>query len=144
MGLLIILLLTCLSAAAERIPKFLITAPSEVHVGQNETITVQVFEWSSDVSISVHFEEQITNAALSRVYSTNLSRENNFTQIVHMQILPKEALHLNLNEEQYVRIVAEIPPFLKTKTASIRLKSRPYFIYIATDKPVYAPAETGK
>ncbi|XP_055487197.1 complement C5 [Leucoraja erinacea] len=143
MGLLIILLLTCLSAAAERNPKFLITAPSEVHVGQNETITVQVFESSSDVWISVYFEEQITNATLSRVFSRKLSSENNFTQIVHMQILPKETLHLNLNEEQYVRIVAKMSsPLLVTKTALIRLKSRPYFIYIATDKPVYAPAET--
>ncbi|XP_078272501.1 complement C3-like [Rhinoraja longicauda] len=147
MRLLVLLIIRSLSAAAEQNPPYLITVPSEVHVGQNETITLQVFEAPSNVTITVYFEkqtEEVTEVIVSQKYTAELGEKNNFTQVILAQILPEKTLHLDfLNEEQYVTIVTEISsPFLVTKRALIRLKSRPYFIYIATDKPVYAPTDT--
>ncbi|XP_072113442.1 complement C3-like isoform X1 [Mobula birostris] len=145
---LMILLACWLPAVTEQKPSYLITTPSVVHVGLDTTITLQVFESSTDVTVTIYFEQPLGEAVVPRTFSgkhsVELSRRNNFTEMIHAQILPGETAHLNFNHgAQYTTLVAELsPPFSETRKAPIRLRSRPYFIYIVTDKPIYAPNET--
>ncbi|XP_067865787.1 complement C3-like isoform X2 [Heterodontus francisci] len=148
MGPLVILLFACLFLPlTEQKPSYLITAPNVVHVGMDETITVQVFEAVTSVAITVYFKEQMGDAPdiiMSQNYTVVLNQMNNFTKVILVQVLPEKTSHLNFaREAQHVILVAEISaPFNVTSKAPIRLASRPYFIYIVTDKPIYTPDET--
>ncbi|XP_051899550.1 complement C3-like [Pristis pectinata] len=147
MGLLVIIFACLLPAVTEQKPSYLITAPHVAHVGLGQTVTLQVFESSADVTITVYFEKQVgkaTEVISSRKYTAQLNQGNNFTQVIPAQILPEKTAHLNfLHEVQYATLVTELSaPFHETRKASVQLRSRPYFIYIVTDKPIYAPHET--
>ncbi|XP_041069137.1 complement C3-like isoform X2 [Carcharodon carcharias] len=111
----------------------------------DETITVQVFEALTSVAITVYFKEPTGEAQdiiSSQKYTVELNQTNNFTRVILAQVLPEKTKHLNFaRTAQYAILVAEIP-LEKTREAQIRLSSRPYFIYIMTDKPIYTPDET--
>ncbi|XP_072886243.1 complement C3-like [Hemitrygon akajei] len=144
---LMIILACWLPAVTEQKPSYLITAPSVVHVGLDTTIALQVFESSTNVTVTIYFEQPLEEAmdprTFSEKYRVELSTRNNFTQMIHAKILPGNTAHLNFNYgAQYATLVAELsPPFNVTRKAPIQLRSRPYFIYIVTDKPTYAPNE---
>ncbi|XP_078422896.1 complement C3-like isoform X2 [Cetorhinus maximus] len=143
---LVILSFACLFLPlTQQKPSYLITAPNVVHVGMDETITVQVFEALTSVAITVYFKEPTGEAQSiisSQKYTVELNQTNNFTRVILAQVLPEKTKHLNFaHTAQYAILVAEIP-FEKTREAQIRLSSRPYFIYIVTDKPIYTPDET--
>uniref|UniRef100_UPI00398E89F1 complement C5-like n=1 Tax=Pristiophorus japonicus TaxID=55135 RepID=UPI00398E89F1 len=136
-----------ISAVQHNRRRYLITAPNVVHVGMDETITVQVSGADTGVAVTVYFENQTGKASdiiSPKKYTVELNQMNNFTEIILAQVLPQKTNHLNFaREAQYVMLVAEISaPFERTRKALIRLLSRPYFIYIVTDKPIYTPDET--
>ncbi|XP_072406319.1 complement C3-like isoform X2 [Chiloscyllium punctatum] len=146
MELLGILLVACsfLPLTEQKI-SYLITAPKVVHIGMNETITVQVFKAPASVAITVYFEGQSgesQDVLLSQRHQVDLNQANNFTKVIHMQVLPEKTRHLDITHEtHYAVLVAEIP-FRVTRKTRIRLAPRPYFIYVITDKPIYKPHET--
>ncbi|XP_078073653.1 complement C3-like isoform X2 [Mustelus asterias] len=142
---LVILFLACLNLPlTEQKPSYLITAPDVLHVGMNETITVQAFDTLTSVDVTVYITrptEESCDITLSQNYSVELNQMNNFTQVIFVQVIQEKTKHLNFtSSEQYVILVAEISMEVVRK-ARIRLSSRPYFIYITTDKPIYRPRE---
>ncbi|XP_048376239.1 complement C3-like [Stegostoma tigrinum] len=146
MELLRILFSACLFLPfAEQKPSYLITAPNVVHIGMDETITVQVFQGPPSAAITVYFEGQAGESPevlLSQKHKVELNQENNFTKVIHMQVLPEKTKHLNITHQtQYAVLVAEVP-FDVTRKTRVQLAPSLYFIYVVTDKPIYKPDET--
>ncbi|XP_067829822.1 complement C3-like isoform X2 [Heptranchias perlo] len=145
--LLILLFASSLVPVTGQKLSFLMTAPNVVHAGMDETITVQVFEAFRSVAVTVYFARQ-TGEALDIIstqkYTVELNQTNNFTKVIFAQVRPEKTNHLNFAREvQSVTLVAEISaPFEMSREAQIRLSSKPCFIYIETDKPIYAPNDT--
>ncbi|XP_038672785.1 complement C3-like isoform X2 [Scyliorhinus canicula] len=141
---LVILFVACLFLPmAEQKTLYLITAPNVVHVGMDETIAVQVFEAHTSVFITVYMKEPRVwgQNIISQKYRVELNQTNNFTQVILAQVLPEKTKHLNFaGTAQYAVLVAEFPSEVHVQQV-IRLSSRPYFIYIVTDKPIYQPGE---
>ncbi|XP_048472909.1 complement C3-like [Rhincodon typus] len=143
MELLRIMFFACLFLPfAEQKPSYLIIAPNVVHIGMDETITIQVFQGPPSVAVTVYFEGESPEVLLSQKHKVELNQANNFTKVIHMQVLPEKTKHLDIaHQTQYAVLVAEIP-FDVTRKTRIQLAPRLYFIYVITDKPIYKPNQT--
>ncbi|XP_075775235.1 complement C4-A [Pelodiscus sinensis] len=127
----------------EQAPSFLITAPNVVHVGEHETITVQVHGAQSSVKLTACFKDEIKNELLSDMIVFTLNQENNYQEIkkimVKPDLMPEDMF--KKRRKPYILLVMESKELFKEHAQHTRilLSSKKGFIFIQTDKPIYTP-----
>ncbi|KAL0973115.1 hypothetical protein UPYG_G00199170 [Umbra pygmaea] len=139
--------IAALTSTSGEKPRCLITAPSIVHLGVEETVTVQLHGATSPTTISLYFRRQPTAFETEKTHVA-LSKENNYQAVVKLKIDPilyKEAT--KDKTPQQFHLVAEsedIFPLSKITKKYAVLKElvfsrRKGYIFIQTDKPIYNP-----
>ncbi|NXE82773.1 CO4 protein, partial [Cochlearius cochlearius] len=122
---------------------FLITAPNVVHLGTQETITVQVHGAERPVQVTAYFKEETKNQLVSERITFNLNRNNNYQAMEKLMVKPG-SLQQDLfkkSNRPHVLLVTESRDLYKETTQSTRilLSSKKGYIFIQTDKPIYTP-----
>ncbi|NXL90741.1 CO4 protein, partial [Alectura lathami] len=129
-------------------PSFLITAPNVVHLGTQETITIQVHGAKSPVRVTAYFKDETKNQLLSERINFNLNQENNYQEMKKIMVKPG-----NLQQELFkksrrphILLITESRDLYKETTQNIRilLSSKKGYIFIQTDKPIYTPSSKVK
>ncbi|NWS68488.1 CO4 protein, partial [Crotophaga sulcirostris] len=136
---------------------FLITAPNVVHLGIEETITVQVHGAQHPVQVTAYFKDETKNQLLSERIIFNLHENNNYQEMKKvmylilwvfffctLQVKPgilRQDLFKKSNQ-LYVLLVTESRDLFKETIQSTRilLSSKKGYIFIQTDKPIYTPS----
>eukprot|EP00075_Anas_platyrhynchos_P001704 XP_005018393.2 complement C4 [Anas platyrhynchos] len=132
-----------LLANTQQAPSFLITAPNVVHVGTEETITIQVHGAKSPLQVTAYFKDEMRNRLLSERIIFNLNQENNYQEIKKLMVKP-EFLQQDVfkkSKRPYILLVTESRDLYKEAVENIRilLSSKKGYIFIQTDKPIYTP-----
>ncbi|XP_064158216.1 complement C4-A [Anguilla rostrata] len=142
MELAILLIISALAAVTAQTPPYLITVPSIVHVGVEETVTVQLHAATKPVTITLYFEHQ--NNVLSDRQSVTLTEGNSYQAVVKLKVKPDLYKDVKFQgTKTYVHLVAEgNDVFGGPKRATCLLSTRKGYIFIQTDKPIYNPGET--
>ncbi|KFO81918.1 Complement C4, partial [Cuculus canorus] len=128
----------------QQAPSFLITAPNVMHLGTEETITVQVHGAQHPVQVTVYFKDEIKNQLLSERIIFNLNQNNNYQEIKKVMVKPgllRQDMFKKSNRS-YVLLVTESKELYKDTIQSTRilLSSKKGYIFIQTDKPIYTPS----
>ncbi|XP_074838626.1 complement C4-A-like [Carettochelys insculpta] len=128
---------------AEQAPSFLITAPNVVHVGEYETITVQVYGAQSSVQVTAYFKDEINSKPLSDMVVFTLNQENDYQEMKKVMVKP-DLMPEDLFKKKrklYILLVAESKALFKEQAQNTRilLSSKKGYIFIQTDKPIYTP-----
>ncbi|XP_040514234.1 complement C4 isoform X2 [Gallus gallus] len=141
---LVFLTIFCLLlASTQQKPSFLITAPNVVHLGAQETVTIQVHGAKSPVHVTAYFKDEVKNRILSDRINFNLNQGNNYQEIRKIMVKPG-----NLQQDMFKRsknphvvLVTESRELHKEAAQNIRilLSSKRGYIFIQTDKPIYTP-----
>uniref|UniRef100_A0A8C3S7A3 Anaphylatoxin-like domain-containing protein n=1 Tax=Chelydra serpentina TaxID=8475 RepID=A0A8C3S7A3_CHESE len=127
--------------------RFLITAPSVVHVGEHETITVQVHGAQSSVKVTAYFKDEIKSELLSDMTVFTLNQANNYQEMkkimVKPDLMPEDMF--KKRRKPYVLLVTESKELFKEHAQHTRilLSSKKGYIFIQTDKPIYTPNTKG-
>ena len=66
--------------------RFLITAPNVVHLGAQETVTIQVHGAKSPVHVTAYFKDEVKNRLLSDRINFNLNQGNNYQEIKKIMV----------------------------------------------------------
>ncbi|XP_063060959.1 complement C4-B [Engraulis encrasicolus] len=144
-----LLLLLCLSTVLHaQEPRWLITAPNLIHVGVDETVSVQVHGATSPVAGSLQFKRHIN--AVSENVAVTLNAQNNYQAVVKMKVEPKLLKDAYANDAEneraqipYIQLVALFPKLsIEAKLVNIWLSEKRGYIFIQTNKPIYTPGET--
>ncbi|NWV59930.1 CO4 protein, partial [Malurus elegans] len=126
---------------------FLITAPNVVHLGTQETITVQVHGAQSPVQVTAYFKDETRNQLLSERIFFNLNQNNGYQEMKKIMVKPG-SLQQNLFKKDnlpYVLLVTESKELhMSVKSTRILLSSKKGYIFIQTDKPIYTPSSQVK
>ncbi|XP_076832856.1 complement C4-A [Brachyhypopomus gauderio] len=137
-------LVAFLSLAAEAQKQVcLITAPYVVHVGVEETISVQLHGATKPVSVDLYFKPHKEDKLISEMQHVLLNDANRYQAIVKLKVDP---LLYNdqrkQSKDKYIQLVAANDLlFKKKKYANILVSTRRGYIFIQTDKPIYNPGE---
>nr|XP_013048069.2 complement C4-like [Anser cygnoides] len=128
---------------AQQAPSFLITAPNVVHVGTEETITIQVHGANSPVQVTAYFKDEMKNQLLSERIIFNLNQGNKYQEMKKLMVKP-EFLQQDVfkkSKRPYILLVTESRDLYKEAVQNIRilLSSKKGYIFIQTDKPIYTP-----
>uniref|UniRef100_A0AAZ3QKT8 Anaphylatoxin-like domain-containing protein n=1 Tax=Oncorhynchus tshawytscha TaxID=74940 RepID=A0AAZ3QKT8_ONCTS len=125
----------------------LITAPNIVHLGVEETVTVQLQGAIKPTQITLYFLYQTdNNKVLSGKKHVTLNEANGYQEVVKMSVVPslyEEAIK-NIGKTKtivpYIQLAAESNDFFKKKK-TILLSTKKGYVFIQTDKPIYNPGE---
>lgn len=122
-------------------PTVLITAPNTVHLGVQETVSVQLHEATEDVDVHLYFRH-LNGALLSTRTTVNLNRNNQYQAVVTLKVDAEQLLRqAHSKDKVFVQLAAESKLLEKRRIANILLSSRRGYIFIQTDKPIYNPGE---
>ncbi len=149
----------------------LIVAPNTIHMGVEETVSVQLHGATKETSIQLYFQDQISKKIVSENKSIIFNNDNNYQAIVKLKVrlytsylvavwncvsqLPMpfltrvpqvdRSLYESTEGQKYVQLAATSNYVfgLNAKKASIFLSTKKGYIFIQTDKPIYNPGETG-
>ncbi|KAJ8404684.1 hypothetical protein AAFF_G00335470 [Aldrovandia affinis] len=141
MELALIFVMSTLIAASAQTTGYLITAPSIVHVGVDETVTVQLHEATKPVTVTLYFRHY--TIVLSEKKSVALSEDNNYQAVVKLKVKPdayKDVESQLQTAQPAIYLVAESGDF--SHKAFCLVSTRKGYIFIQTDKPIYNPGET--
>ncbi|KAG7321636.1 hypothetical protein KOW79_014494 [Hemibagrus wyckioides] len=123
-------------------PICLITAPNIIHVGVEETLSVQLHGATKSVRLNLYFQDNLKNIQLCDSKTVILNEENQYQAVVTLKVDPVKFRSLKNQNEPYVSLVAESSEvFGKKKVVHILLSSRRGYIFIQTDKTIYNPGE---
>ncbi|OXB53680.1 hypothetical protein ASZ78_001399, partial [Callipepla squamata] len=126
---------------------FLITAPNVVHLGVQETVTVQVHGAKSPVHVTAYFKDEAKNRILSDKIDFNLNQGNNYQEIKKIMVKPGNLQQDTFKKSRspHILLVTESRELHKETVQKIRilLSSRKGYIFIQTDKPIYTPNSKG-
>ncbi|NXK51540.1 CO4 protein, partial [Chauna torquata] len=127
---------------------FLITAPNVVHLGTQETITVQVHGAKSPVQVTAYFKDEKKNQLLSERIIFNLNQGNNYQEMKKVMVKPGTLLQdaFKKSNGPYILLITESRELYKEANQNIRilLSSKKGYIFIQTDKPIYTPSSKVK
>ncbi|KFP80014.1 Complement C4, partial [Acanthisitta chloris] len=146
---LVLLMSFCLLlSSTQQAPSFLITAPNVVHLGTQETITVQVHGAQSPVQVTAYFKDETKNQLLSERINFNLNQNNNYQEMKKLMVKPRTVQQNMFKKANlpYILLVTESKD-LHTQTVQstrILLSSKKGYIFIQTDKPIYTPSSKVK
>ncbi|XP_052472271.1 complement C4 [Carassius gibelio] len=139
-----------LTVDAQR-PTCLIVAPNIIHMGVQETVSVQLHGATKETSIQLYFETQISKKIVSEKKSIILNKDNNYQAVVKLKVDPSLYMELHgiTKGPNYVQLAATSNDVFggkdgKVKKASILLSTKRGYIFIQTDKPIYNPGENVK
>uniref|UniRef100_A0A8C1XJT0 Complement component 4 n=1 Tax=Cyprinus carpio TaxID=7962 RepID=A0A8C1XJT0_CYPCA len=123
-------------------PTCLIVAPNVIHVGVEETVSVQLHGATKETSMQLYFQEQISRIIVSEKKSIILNKDNNYQAVVKLKVCFKK-------DEKYVQLAATSNDVFwntvgSARKASIYLSTKRGYIFIQTDKPIYNPGENVK
>eukprot|EP00063_Salmo_salar_P043287 XP_014018122.1 PREDICTED: complement C4-B-like [Salmo salar] len=143
----LLLIMAALTAVSEQKPICLITAPNIVHLGVEETVTVQLQGATKPTQIELYFLYQIdNNKDLSGKKFVTLNEANGYQEVVKMSVVPslyEEAIK-NIGKTKtivpYIQLSAESKDIFSTKKTII-LSTKKGYVFIQTDKPIYNPGE---
>ncbi|XP_020358726.1 complement C4-B [Oncorhynchus kisutch] len=143
----LLLIMAALTAVSEQNPICLITAPNIVHLGVEETVTVQLQGAIKPTQITLYFLYQTdNNKVLSGKKHVTLNEANGYQEVVKMSVVPslyEEAIK-NIGKTKtivpYIQLAAESNDFFKKKK-TILLSTKKGYVFIQTDKPIYNPGE---
>uniref|UniRef100_A0A3P8XMB4 Complement C4 gamma chain n=1 Tax=Esox lucius TaxID=8010 RepID=A0A3P8XMB4_ESOLU len=101
-------------------------APNIVHLGVEETVTVQLHKATDPVQITLYFRPQLVDDAVSEKKVIILNKDNNYQAVVKLKvcILYKSYTHFG--------------------SIILILSKRKGYIFIQTDKPIYNPGDEVK
>ncbi|KAJ8256443.1 hypothetical protein COCON_G00185950 [Conger conger] len=139
MDLALLLVICAFSAVSAQTPQYLITAPSLVHVGVEESVTVQLHQATRPVTITLYFRHQSKD--LSHRQTVTLNAGNSYQAVVKLKVEPDLYKDTKFGRVPYVNLVAEGGV---KNSASCLLSTRKGYIFIQTDKPIYNPGEAAK
>lgn len=135
-----------LTVDAQR-PTCLIVAPNIIHVGVEETVSVQLHGATKATSIQLFFEDQMSGVIVSEKKTIILNNDNNYQAVEKLKV--DRSLYGSIKVEEYVQLAATsndvfVGQVKYAKKASIFLSTKRGYIFIQTDKPIYNPGETVK
>lgn len=64
----------------------LIVAPNVIHVGVEETVSVQLHGATKETSMQLYFQEQISRIIVSEKKSIILNKDNNYQAVVKLKV----------------------------------------------------------
>ncbi|KAK7171995.1 hypothetical protein R3I93_004325 [Phoxinus phoxinus] len=125
-------------------PTCLIVAPNKIHLGVEETVSVQLHGATKETSMQLYFDNQITSKRLSEIKFIILNKDNNYQAVVKLKVDPM--MYGSTKMDSYVQLAAKSSDVFgdKVKKANIFLSTKRGYIFIQTDKPIYNPGETAK
>ncbi|KAK1786465.1 hypothetical protein P4O66_018151 [Electrophorus voltai] len=133
-----------LAVAAQK-PVCLITAPYVVHLGVDETVSVQLHGASKTVHVLLYFQIQLNREVVSDKQIVTLYDANHYQAIVNLKASTRVdplKYHGQDQQQPYVQLVAESEQLFESKRVeNILLSTRRGHIFIQTDKPIYNPGE---
>ncbi|XP_073719211.1 complement C4 isoform X2 [Misgurnus anguillicaudatus] len=123
-------------------PTCLIAAPNIIHLGVEETVSVQIHGATRAISMELYFKEKVSLVSVKK--SITLNEGNKYQAVVNLKVDP--SLYGSVGKESYVQLVADSEDVFvnKTKMANILVSSKRGYIFIQTDKPIYNPGENVK
>ncbi|KAK9962381.1 hypothetical protein ABG768_007751 [Culter alburnus] len=128
-------------------PTCLIVAPNTIHLGVEETVSVQLHGATKATSMDLYFENQISSKILSEKKSIILNNDNNYQAVVKLKVDPKK--YGSIKRDSYVQLAAKSNDVFadrinNVKKVNILLSTKRGYIFIQTDKPIYNPGEKVK
>ncbi|GCC19036.1 hypothetical protein chiPu_0018182, partial [Chiloscyllium punctatum] len=144
----VLLLLWCLyvvASATEQAPSYLITAPNIIHIGVEETVTIQLHDGNDNVHFQVYCWDIIRRKKCSETALFTLTSANNFQETKTIMVSPKKVKELSLwrRRRKYIYLAAESRELLQQRRmVPIKLSDKKGYIFIQTDQPVYTPGQT--
>ncbi|KAG9348450.1 hypothetical protein JZ751_002185 [Albula glossodonta] len=148
MALALIFIIFTMTVVFAQKPGCLITAPVRVHVGVEETVTVQLHEATKPAIVTLYFQQhQNKEMPLSQRESVTLNEENNYQAVVKLKVAPDlyKAVKKEIDDMSVhnIYLVAESTDvFERPRKAFCLLSTRKGYIFIQTSKPIYNPGET--
>ncbi|KAL6471424.1 hypothetical protein MHYP_G00200740 [Metynnis hypsauchen] len=133
----------CLAVDAKK-PTCLITAPNIIHLGEEETVSVQLHGATKAISVILYFRHHTGRQVLSERRTVTLSRDNQYQAVVILKVDPVQYRQVDVprSSDRFIQLVAESEVFDKgKKMANILVSTRRGYIFIQTDKPIYNPGE---
>ncbi|XP_022524517.2 complement C4-B isoform X1 [Astyanax mexicanus] len=133
-------------------PAILITAPNVVHLGVQETISVQLHGATEAVDVTLYFRH-LKKQPLSTRTTVNLNTNNQYQAVVTLTLDPEIYQQVDADDynrikqkkdtgSNFVQLAAESKLFeAKPQLTNIYLSTRRGYIFIQTDKPIYNPGE---
>ncbi len=64
----------------------LIVAPNTIHMGVEETVSVQLHGATKETSIQLYFQDQLSNKIVSEIKSIIFNNDNNYQAIVKLKV----------------------------------------------------------
>ncbi|XP_067306533.1 complement C4 [Pseudorasbora parva] len=125
-------------------PTCLIVAPNKIHLGVEETVSVQLHGATKEIRMQLYFVSQISTIILSENKSIILNKDNNYQAVVKLKVDPE--IYGDPKRDSYVQLAAKSHDIFpdKIKKANIFLSTKRGYIFIQTDKPIYNPGENVK
>ncbi|XP_017564087.2 complement C4 isoform X1 [Pygocentrus nattereri] len=132
----------CLAVDAKK-PTCLITAPNIIHLGEEETISVQLHGATKAISVTLSIKHPIGGQVLSERRTVTLSGVNQYQAVVILKVDPVLYRRFDVTRNSgYIQLVAESEVLDKGKEmANILVSARRGYLFIQTDKPIYNPGE---
>ncbi|XP_017346150.1 complement C4-A [Ictalurus punctatus] len=126
-------------------PIYLITAPNIIHIGVEETVSVQLHGANKPAHVTLYFKAPFQDTKLCEPKIVTLNDDNQHQAVVTLKVDPGQFPNLQKkpqNGDQYVILVAESRDLFEKKLMlNILLSSRKGYIFIQTDKTIYNPGE---
>uniref|UniRef100_A0AAR2KNK1 Complement C4 gamma chain n=1 Tax=Pygocentrus nattereri TaxID=42514 RepID=A0AAR2KNK1_PYGNA len=134
-----ILIMLCLVG----VYRCLITAPNIIHLGEEETISVQLHGATKAISVTLSIKHPIGGQVLSERRTVTLSGVNQYQAVVILKVDPVLYRRFDVTRNSgYIQLVAESEVLDKGKEmANILVSARRGYLFIQTDKPIYNPGE---
>uniref|UniRef100_A0A4W3HUN9 Complement C4-like n=1 Tax=Callorhinchus milii TaxID=7868 RepID=A0A4W3HUN9_CALMI len=127
---------------------YMITGPNIMHVGVEESVSVQLHGAELPVTVTVYCWDIIRNTNCSDHVGFHLNAGNSFQEIRTIRVSGRQAarnLQLWRRHQHYVTLVAESDQlFRRRRMVHVRLSSKRGYIFIRTDKSIYTPEENGE
>ncbi|KAA0702158.1 Complement C4 [Triplophysa tibetana] len=128
-------------AVDAKTPTCLIVSPNIIHLGVDETVSVQLHGATKSTSMNLYFKHQIMENPVSIKKSVILNEDNQYQAVVKLQV--DRRLFESIRKDPYVQLVAESEDIFGKgpRMVNIFVSRKRGFIFIQTDKPIYNPGE---
>ncbi|XP_070983135.1 complement C4-like [Oncorhynchus clarkii lewisi] len=144
----LLLIMSALTAVSGQRPTCLITAPNIVHLGVEETVTVQLQGAIKPTQYTLYFLYQTANnKVLSEKKHVTLNEANGYQAVVKMRVIPslyEEAIKSIRKRKKivpFIQLATETNDDFLPKKKTILLSTKKGYVFIQTDKPIYNPGE---
>ncbi|XP_012693394.2 complement C4-A [Clupea harengus] len=150
MTLALLILFCAVTALDAQSPNWLITAPSIVHLGVEETVSVHFHGANEPVDVKLSFVDPNSRNNLSSTEHITLSADNKYQAVVKLKVDPKLFEHAQnkrqggVRQSPYIHLLAVSTKYFKEQLVNIYVSTKRGYIFVQTDKPIYTPGETVK